>query len=138
MSRSTPLNDYRNIGIMAHIDAGKTTTTERILYYTGKSYKIGEVHDGAATMDWMEQEQERGITITSAATTCYWRDKRINIIDTPGHVDFTIEVERSFNVRNRYLEEILQSHGKNDDETWSTITTNQGSVSHLEIGRAHV
>ena len=98
MSRSTPLNDYRNIGIMAHIDAGKTTTTERILYYTGKSYKIGEVHDGAATMDWMEQEQERGITITSAATTCYWRDKRINIIDTPGHVDFTIEVERSLRV----------------------------------------
>ena len=98
MSRSTPLNDYRNIGIMAHIDAGKTTTTERILYYTGKSYKIGEVHDGAATMDWMEQEQERGITITSAATTCYWQDKRINIIDTPGHVDFTIEVERSLRV----------------------------------------
>ena len=98
MSRSTPLNDYRNIGIMAHIDAGKTTTTERILYYTGKSYKIGEVHDGAATMDWMEQEQERGITITSAATTCYWKDKRINIIDTPGHVDFTIEVERSLRV----------------------------------------
>ena len=98
MSRSTPLNDYRNIGIMAHIDAGKTTTTERILYYTGKSYKIGEVHDGAATMDWMEQEQERGITITSAATTCYWREKRINIIDTPGHVDFTIEVERSLRV----------------------------------------
>ena len=81
---------------MAHIDAGKTTTTERILYYTGVSHKIGEVHDGAATMDWMEQEQERGITITSAATTCFWNDKRINIIDTPGHVDFTIEVERSF------------------------------------------
>ena len=89
---------YRNIGIMAHIDAGKTTTTERILYYTGKSHKIGEVHDGAATMDWMEQEQERGITITSAATTCFWRDHRINIIDTPGHVDFTIEVERSLAV----------------------------------------
>jgi elongation factor G len=89
---------YRNIGIMAHIDAGKTTTTERILYYTGKSHKIGEVHDGAATMDWMEQEQERGITITSAATTCYWRDHRINIIDTPGHIDFTIEVERSLKV----------------------------------------
>ena len=95
MTRSHPLSKYRNIGIMAHIDAGKTTTTERILYYTGKSHKIGEVHDGAATMDWMEQEQERGITITSAATTCFWKDHRINIIDTPGHVDFTIEVERS-------------------------------------------
>jgi len=98
MARETHLKDYRNIGIMAHIDAGKTTTTERILYYTGVSYKIGEVHDGAATMDWMEQEQERGITITSAATTCFWNDKRINIIDTPGHVDFTIEVERSLRV----------------------------------------
>jgi elongation factor G len=93
-----PLDKYRNIGIMAHIDAGKTTTTERILYYTGKSHKIGEVHDGAATMDWMEQEQERGITITSAATTCFWNEHRINIIDTPGHVDFTIEVERSLKV----------------------------------------
>ncbi len=98
MPRATPLEDYRNIGIMAHIDAGKTTTTERILYYTGKSHKIGEVHDGAATMDWMEQEQERGITITSAATTAFWNDKRLNIIDTPGHVDFTIEVERSLRV----------------------------------------
>ncbi len=98
MARSHTLDKYRNIGIMAHIDAGKTTTTERILFYTGKSYKIGEVHDGAATMDWMEQEQERGITITSAATTCLWNDHRINIIDTPGHVDFTIEVERSLRV----------------------------------------
>jgi len=98
MARTTPLEDYRNIGIMAHIDAGKTTTTERILFYTGMSHKIGEVHDGAATMDWMEQEQERGITITSAATTCFWNDHRINIIDTPGHVDFTIEVERSLRV----------------------------------------
>jgi elongation factor G len=98
MPRTHAIEDYRNFGIMAHIDAGKTTTTERILYYTGKSHKIGEVHDGAATMDWMEQEQERGITITSAATTCFWREKRLNIIDTPGHVDFTIEVERSLRV----------------------------------------
>jgi elongation factor G len=98
MARTHPIERYRNIGIMAHIDAGKTTTTERILYYTGKSYKLGEVHEGTATMDWMEQEQERGITITSAATTAFWRDHRVNIIDTPGHVDFTIEVERSLRV----------------------------------------
>ena len=105
MARKTPIERYRNIGISAHIDAGKTTTTERVLFYTGVSHKIGEVHDGAATMDWMEQEQERGITITSAATTCFWKgmegkypEHRINIIDTPGHVDFTIEVERSMRV----------------------------------------
>src|SRR3979411_2250521 len=98
VARKTPIERYRNIGISAHIDAGKTTTTERILFYTGVNHKIGEVHDGAATMDWMEQEQERGITITAAATTCFWHDNQINIIDTPGHVDFTIEVERSLRV----------------------------------------
>src|SRR4249919_2106933 len=98
VARTTPLERIRNIGIMAHIDAGKTTTTERILYFTGITHRLGEVHDGTATMDWMVQEQERGITITSAATTCFWDEHRINIIDTPGHVDFTIEVERSLRV----------------------------------------
>ena len=98
MGREYPLERTRNIGIMAHIDAGKTTTTERILFYTGVSHRMGEVHEGAAVMDWMEQERERGITITSAATTCFWNDHRINIIDTPGHVDFTVEVERSLRV----------------------------------------
>ena len=98
MAREIPLDKYRNIGIMAHIDAGKTTTTERILFYAGKIHKIGETHDGGAQMDWMEQEQERGITITSAATTAHWKGYRLNIIDTPGHVDFTVEVERSLRV----------------------------------------
>src|SRR5450756_320085 len=98
MSRAEPLERTRNIGIIAHIDAGKTTTTKRQLFYTGKTYKIGEVHEGTAVMDWMEQERERGITITAAATTCFWNDHQINIIDTPGHVDFTVEVERSLRV----------------------------------------
>ncbi len=98
MAETLPMEKLRNIGIMAHIDAGKTTTTERILYYTGKTYKIGEVDEGSTEMDWMEQERERGITITSATTTCFWKDHRINIIDTPGHVDFTVEVERSLRV----------------------------------------
>ena len=98
MAQKVKIDNVRNIGIMAHIDAGKTTTTERILFYTGKLHRLGEVHDGAAVMDWMEQEKERGITITSAATTCFWNDHQINIIDTPGHVDFTVEVERSLRV----------------------------------------
>src|ERR1700750_3286128 len=115
MPRAHPIEDYRNFGIMAHIDAGKTTTTERILYYTGRIHKIGEVHEGAATMDWMEQEQERGITITSATTTAFWKrlgeDYRINIIDTPGHVDFTVEVERSLRVLDGACAVFCAVHG---------------------------
>src|SRR6201987_2977194 len=111
MARTVALEKMRNIGIMAHIDAGKTTTTERILYYTGRTYKIGEVHEGTAVMDWMEQEQERGITITSAATTCQWQDCTINIIDTPGHVDFTAEVERSLRVLDGAVAVFDARHG---------------------------
>ena len=106
------LNKFRNIGIMAHIDAGKTTTTERVLYYTGVSHKIGEVHEGTATMDWMEQEQERGITITSAATTCFWGGTQLNIIDTPGHVDFTVEVERNLRVLDMCGEFATDDHDR--------------------------
>ncbi|MFL5079776.1 MAG: GTP-binding protein, partial [Microvirga sp.] len=131
MPRTHAIEDYRNFGIMAHIDAGKTTTTERILYYTGKSHKIGEVHEGAATMDWMEQEQERGITITSAATTCFWREKRLNIIDTPGHVDFTIEVYRSLKVLDGGIAVFCGSGGVEPQSETNWRYANDSKVSRL-------
>ena len=132
MARETSLERTRNIGIMAHIDAGKTTTTERILFYTGITYKLGEVHEGSATMDWMAQEQERGITITSAATTCEWRDHRINLIDTPGHVDFTIEVERSLRVLDGAVAVFFSVGGVEPQSQ-----TGWRQAGKLHIGRAH-
>lgn len=128
MGREFPLEKTRNIGIMAHIDAGKTTTTERILFYTGVNHKIGEVHDGAATMDWMAQEQERGITITSAATTCHWKGYRVNIIDTPGHVDFTVEVERSLRVLDG---SVAVFSAKDGVQTQSETVWRQASTYHV-------
>ena len=128
MSKNLDLNKVRNIGIIAHIDAGKTTTTERVLYYTGRSHKIGEVHDGNATMDWMEQEQERGITITSAATTCFWQDHQVNVIDTPGHVDFTAEVERSLRVLDGAVGVFCAVGGvePQSETVWRQATKNNG------------
>ena len=154
MARKTPLARYRNIGIMAHIDAGKTTTTERILFYTGVSERLGEVHDGAAIMDWMEQEQERGITITSAATTCFWKgmdqrlpEHRINIIDTPGHIDFTIEVQRSLRVLDGAVAIFCAAGGvepqsetvwRQADEYGVPRVGFINKMDRAEIGRAHV
>ncbi len=129
MPRKVAIEKFRNVGIMAHIDAGKTTTSERILFYTGKLHKIGEVHEGEATMDWMVQEQERGITITSAATTCFWKDHQINIIDTPGHVDFTVEVERSLKVLDGAVAVFCARGG---------VQPQSEKVWRQEIGRAHV
>ena len=134
MPRTHSLENTRNFGIFAHIDAGKTTTSERILYYTGKTHKIGEVHEGQATMDWMAQEQERGITITSAATTCYWKGMKLNFIDTPGHVDFTAEVERSLKVCDGGVLSITGREGAQPQSiTWSrTRRTKRSTVSGYE------
>ena len=139
MPREFSLENTRNIGIMAHIDAGKTTTTERILFYTGVNYKLGEVHEGNATMDWMEQEQERGITITSAATTCHWKGRRLNIIDTPGHVDFTVEVERSLRVLDGCVTVLCAKGGvePQSETVWRQAEPLQRPPSHLREQDGH-
>ena len=137
MPRQYPLDNIRNFGIFAHIDAGKTTVSERILFYTGKKHKIGEVHEGEATMDWMEQEQERGITITSAATTCFWKDKQMNLIDTPGHIDFTVEVKRSMRVLDAGVAVFDGVAGVEPQSETNWRYADDYSVPR-QIGRAHV